>query len=75
MAPPRRTQVDGGLEPLLEPEDLAIGDHLGDDPAGFRLSNVKQLSETMIGAPALPKNDLDMTKSSSANAVATATNP
>jgi|TARA_B110001450_G_scaffold239042_1_gene246559 hypothetical protein len=49
-----------------------MGGQLGDDPTDFRMSNIKQLSETMIGAPAIQKNDLDATKSSSASA---ATNP
>ena len=57
LAPPRRTQVvDGGLEPLLEPQELEAGDPLDDTAGHFRLSNVKQLSETMIGAPPLTQS-------------------
>lgn len=56
LAPSRRTQaVEGGLEPLLEPQEQDAGDALG-DAADFRVSNVKQLSETMIGAPPLTQS-------------------
>lgn len=67
LAPPRRTQaVEGGLEPLLEPQELEAGDPLGDTPDDFRVSNVKQLSETMIGAPPLTQSQTLEKQSSAA---------